>query len=391
MPPASCAICDTPLTAENDSREHIILNALGGRRAVSGFICTPCNNTSGHTWDAALAKQLNPLCLFFHIYRQDGEPPAQNFPTISGDTMRVSHDGLALPRPTISRTPTGAGTNIQVVARTPEEAREILTGLKRKYPQIDVDTTLASATSTYSYLSEPVKMELKIGGPDGGRSIVKSAFALAVSSGVAPSDCDEAKRYIASGEDACFGYFNDFDLIEGRPENTVVHCTAVSSTDDGLLLGYVELFTVFRMFICLGSNYRGKPISAVYAIDPVTGSELNVTVRLKFSREELADIYAYKHVPFGPVAKALETIMPDAMRRSFEREKEVVIERALKDAWSKLDLPPDTILTKEHLLKLSGLLAERMMPFLRHNAQRRGNSHQKSIAVPPKDRKRKDS
>ena len=85
------------------------------------------------------------------------------------------------------------------------------------------------------------------------------------------------------------------------------------STDDGLLLGYVELFTVFRMVICLGSNYRGKPISAVYAIDPVTGSELDVTVRLKFSPEELADIYAYKHTPSGPVARALDAIMPDAM------------------------------------------------------------------------------
>ena len=26
---AACAICDTPITPENDSREHIILNAVG--------------------------------------------------------------------------------------------------------------------------------------------------------------------------------------------------------------------------------------------------------------------------------------------------------------------------------------------------------------------------
>ena len=96
-----------------------------------------------------------------------------------------------------------------------------MTGLKRKHPEIDIDATLASATSIYSYMTEPVTMNVVIGGPDAGRSIVKSAFALAVASGVAASDCDEAKRYLASGEDGCFGYFNEVDLMEGRPQSTV--------------------------------------------------------------------------------------------------------------------------------------------------------------------------
>ena len=59
---------------------------------------------------------------------------------------------------------------------------------------------------------------------------------------------------------------------------------------------------------------------------------------------------------------------PMLWRRSFEREKEVVIERALRDAWTKLNPTPDTVLTREHLLKLSGLLVEGMMPFIRHHA-----------------------
>jgi hypothetical protein len=382
---SNCALCDTPLTPENDSREHIILNAIGGRRTVSGFICAPCNNTSGHTWDAALAKQLNAFSLFFHITRQDGEPPAQVFPTVSGGTIRVAYDGLELPKPTIEKTPHGAGAKIQVAARTMAEAREILTGLKRKHPEIDIDATLASATSTYSYMTEPVTMNVVIGGPDAGRSIVKSAFALAVASGVAASDCDEAKRYLVSGEDACFGYFNEVNLMEGRPPSTVVHCVAVNSTDDGLLLGYVELFSAFRMVVCLGSNYRGTPINAIYAIDPVKGLDLDVTVRLNFSREDLVDIFEYRRIPDGSIPQALHEIIPDAIRREFEREKATVINRAFKDAWSKLNLAPDTILTQEHMLKLSGLIVEGMMPFFRHHAQQHRNAPQQGIPAPPKD------
>ena len=265
------------------------------------------------------------------------------------------------------------------------EAREILTGLKRKHPEIDIDATLASATSTYSYITEPVTMNVVIGGPDAGRSIVKSAFALAVASGVAASDCDEAKRYLVSGEDACFGYFNEVNLMEGRPPSTVVHCVAVNSTDDGLLLGYVELFSAFRMVVCLGSNYRGTPINAIYAIDPVKGLDLDVTVRLNFSREDLVDIFEYRRIPDGSIPQALHEIIPDAIRREFEREKATVINRAFKDAWSKLNLAPDTILTQEHMLKLSGLIVEGMMPFFRHHAQQHRNAPQQGIPAPPKD------
>jgi HNH endonuclease len=38
----ACALCETTITAENDSDEHLIPNALGGRRKASGFLCRAC-------------------------------------------------------------------------------------------------------------------------------------------------------------------------------------------------------------------------------------------------------------------------------------------------------------------------------------------------------------
>jgi hypothetical protein len=43
----SCAICDEPITAERESREHAIPAAIGGRLKVKGFICRRCNSDSG--------------------------------------------------------------------------------------------------------------------------------------------------------------------------------------------------------------------------------------------------------------------------------------------------------------------------------------------------------
>lgn len=54
-----CALCQDTLTSSNSASEHIIPNAIGGRRSVRGFVCTAYNNSAGATWDAALAQQLH--------------------------------------------------------------------------------------------------------------------------------------------------------------------------------------------------------------------------------------------------------------------------------------------------------------------------------------------
>ncbi|GAL13836.1 hypothetical protein JCM19233_4843 [Vibrio astriarenae] len=74
-----CALCDVEITEKNDTKEHLIPNAIGGRKKVKGFICENCNNASGDDWESELAKQLNPLSLFFGISRERGEAPPQLF------------------------------------------------------------------------------------------------------------------------------------------------------------------------------------------------------------------------------------------------------------------------------------------------------------------------
>src|SRR5690606_38575799 len=85
-----CALCDTEITEKNDTKEHLIPNAIGGRRKVKGFICKDCNSASGDAWESELAKQLNPLSLFFGIIRERGEAPSQLFETTGGDKLKLN-------------------------------------------------------------------------------------------------------------------------------------------------------------------------------------------------------------------------------------------------------------------------------------------------------------
>ena len=51
-----CALCGVLITEENNSKEHIIPNAIGGKKKISNFICEECNNRSGNEWESDLTE-----------------------------------------------------------------------------------------------------------------------------------------------------------------------------------------------------------------------------------------------------------------------------------------------------------------------------------------------
>lgn len=290
MPFKQCVLCDRPITTANDSEEHIIPNSIGGRKTVKGFICKGCNGSTGREWEAELARQLNSLSLFFGISRDRGEVPPQLFETTTGEKLWKNADGsLMLHKPQYEANHTASGIQINIKARTWEEARKMLKGVKAKYPQIDFDQVLASATAQYNYPDGMLRFNLQVGGPKFGRSIVKSVFALAVKYGVQSASCQMARDYLVNPyAEACFGYYYEHDLISNRPDDIVLHCVSVSGNPDTRqLLGYVEYFGIHRMVVCLSNNYDGIEFSNTYGINPISGEELDLGVKLSLTPEDI--------------------------------------------------------------------------------------------------------
>lgn len=89
---SKCMLCDVKIDNENNTAEHVIPNALGGRLKVNGFICRNCNSTTGENWDCWLCDDLSNVCLFFNISRERGMVKPKLLTTNSGNTYRVSPD-----------------------------------------------------------------------------------------------------------------------------------------------------------------------------------------------------------------------------------------------------------------------------------------------------------
>lgn len=364
-----CSLCDVEITEENDTREHVIPNAIGGRKKISGFICEKCNNESGDDWESDLAKQLNPLCLFFGISRDRGNVPSQQFETTGGEKVSLNADGtMDIAKPVYKEQKHEAGVNINISARSVKEAEKMLKGVKRKYPQVNLEDLLSNAEEKSYYPSDMIKFNLSFGGQMAGRSIVKSALALAVEAGVSAKDCEHAKEYLTNSEgEACFGYYYEKDVVTNRPVGIPIHCVYVKGDSSSKqILGYVEYFGVQRMVISLSSNYSGEDFHNTYAINPMTGEVLELEIDLQLTPDDIQEAYDYRKIPEGSVEEALSQVIPTGMKLSVEKEKDRVLESAVQYAFQNCGAKEGEELTDEHMKKVSSLVYEKLEPFLLH-------------------------
>lgn len=367
MVSTGCVICGTRITESNDSEEHIILNAIGGMRRTSGFICEKHNNTTGSDWDAELASQLNGLCHIFAVQRDRGDIPDEVVKTTNEETFVLLRDGgMALPKPTLEKKRVGAATHIQVKARDKREARKILVGLKKKYPNIDVDAEIAKANPSVAYPEGLIQILIQIGGARAGRSIVKSALAFAHDSGIPTDACEQALAYLRNeNAQACFGYYQSSDLVVARPHGVPFHCVAINGNPEtALLLGYVEYFGFLRIVVVLSEKFTGTAISRCYAIDPRSGKELELSVSMRFTHTDIGDIYDYKHCDHNDVARNLDDVLGPAMVRKNERESQHVRDEAIRYAFENCGAKEGEILTAEHVARIAQLVAERFTSYL---------------------------
>lgn len=365
----NCALCGIPITQANDTKEHIIPNAIGGRKKVAGFICNTCNNESGDTWENELAKQLNPLSLFFRIKRERGNAPRQKFDMTDGKEIVLEHDGrMTLPKPEYSESVVGDQVQVSIQARTIQEAKGMLKGVRRKYPNVDIESFLEGSQIKSEYNTGMMEFKLSFGGTDAGRSIVKSALAVISDANQSIGLFQNAISYLTDqSAEACFGYYYVKDLISNRPTGVPLHCVAVQGDQKtGLITFYAEYFGIQRVVGCLGQNYQGESFSHQYAIDPVSGVELDLHVQLDISHAEIRDAYDYKAIPEQSIKNAIDSIIPVHLQLHFEQERTRVINIALQKALKEIGLKEGEQILPEHITKLSSVIAEEVLPFMIH-------------------------
>ena len=291
----TCLLCGDEIVKENNSNEHIIPNAIGGRKTVKGFICKKCNNFYGNKWDADLCRQFDFFCVQLQVKRQRGNHPGMLVSTIDGENLIIRHDGSFVKDKPVFKEQVGDGNvKFHIEARNETEIKKILKGVCRKYPQLDYENLLSHKQHNTVPLDSIVNVNVNFGGENFGRSMVKTALAFAFECGVKLKRSLISCRYLIEDipvSSAPYHFFYSRDLLSNRDRNRIFHCLAIDGDPDRkTLIAYVEYFSFLRYIVLLDNDYSGEKVKNQYAIDPRTGEELFVDVLIDLSDEELKKV-----------------------------------------------------------------------------------------------------
>lgn len=359
---SSCALCDVDVANKNDSGEHILLQSLGGRRQVFGFICKICNSRTGQLWDASLNQELAHVALMHGVNRQRSrELPSKKISTVDETQLLLHADGSMSPaEPTFKAIEVDGKLTYSAIARNVAEAKKMIGGLQKKHPKFEA--TLTTKTEYNNIL----KMDFSVGGPQSGRSLVKTAVAFAHAMGIPHNDCSNAMHYLRKEQaPPCYGHFHERDLVSGRSSEHLIHCVSVKGdSSKQALLGYVEYFSIAKVVVLLSDKYLGPDVQQIYAIDPSSGHELPVKIDLSLTQDELDRVVHVDESDFAAYRRSLDQAFPVLMGRVWQRSQDQAIHNAIGQAFKELGIESDEELLPNQYWQFSELFVKHLRPYL---------------------------
>jgi hypothetical protein len=257
---------------------------------------------------------------------------------------------------------------IKITARTEKEARRMLEGLQKKHPNNNFQDILNGFRITSKPLEEPIHLEFSIGGPLAGRSIVKTAIAMASHMSISMDDCVSAIRYLVNLDaDAVWAAFHLRDLIVNRPSAHLFHAVAVHGTaESGNLLGYIEYFGVFRHVVVLSQKYRGPDIKKCYAINPVTSEELRLEVDISLSESEIELLKRNETSPIEARIADLKLALPIVLQTQNFNGRNQLLNAAITETFEECGVKHGEEIPQERFSEFSAKLAAKAAAIFMH-------------------------
>lgn len=342
-----CYMCDTDLIGSNSSKEHILPNAIGGRKTSNDLLCRKCNSNFGEGIDAEFAQQFLSLTSLLGVKKQRGDTVTlKNIKTQSGENYNLV-DGRTptLPHPLVQVVKDADGkTNLHIETRTEAEMKKKLQELSKKYG-FDPIELFKKINSKQSHLTEPLIFDLKVGGGSTFRSITKTLLNFYLVEGGDRKYALPIVPYLKKEKELAL--INGYALTTPPYElgdSEVVHVLyIVGDTEHKTLYGYIELFSTFSYVVLLSNMYEGEAFTRTYCIDPLIGIEVEKVVTLNVPHELLRNQQNFDH--FNP--KIVEEKLNRLMRIIQERHFNKTLEEVTNNIFSSL--PEDRMLTTEDI------------------------------------------
>lgn len=301
----NCYVCEEELTQENETIEHIILNAIGGKLKSRRLICRECNSMFGSKIDDALAKQLSNFCTLLNIKRESGKPQKIKGTYKNTEVFIEPGGKIQRAKPKIEID----GNKYHIVTSNISEAKTVMKGLKRKFPNLDIEKELAKSTVSKQYLPS-IKIEFTLGGKEVLQSVCKTAINFFILNDGDRNYIKHLIPYIKGIEDeAEVIYFYPDNELFFKGEKEIFHSLVlIGDPKTKRLMVYVELFNELKFLVMLNREYNGKKIYRAYHYDVVSNQVVEFEKELQITSRDIKK-YAKKELEQNKILKRVSYLM----------------------------------------------------------------------------------
>jgi hypothetical protein len=368
----SCFICDVEITDKNDSKEHIFLNCIGGRKKVSGFLCVECNNQTGSEWDSQVDKHLSSFALQFKIKRERGDVPSKKRICNDGKIFYCHVDKIS--SDTIDHEVVGD----KLIVKGPSKKRvEQYVKMLEKKSGISLDHTTSEFHKEHGqeHFHYTEKFNIPALDSNFSKSIAKSAVSFFAKNKLDLSLCNVAKEYLANNGNCCVTYAYDHDLDCSRPFAIPFHYIKLFN-EGNKVYAYIELYGFIRYLVLLSDSYRGHQLNFEYALDPTTGTEieLNSTTLVKVAEQHPATHHqrVFDEFKFAvefeqEFLSKLSSVQDEMCTESFEEFQKFFVHPSIRFISERLGNIDRKMLAHEFLVNKTSELTELVFNFIKYN------------------------
>jgi hypothetical protein len=360
-------MCDIDITKVNETEEHIILNALGGRLKSKELICHECNIGFGTLFDDELARQMEVFTNLLNIKRDRGTPNSiviENSKT--GEKVIIRPGGKPeMFKPEINITSNNSKATISFAARNMKEARKILAGQKRKYPQIEIEEALNTSRKSSGYLKSSYEIRMKIGGTNSLRSVCKTAMHYYILTGGDRQYIEHLIPFVKQQKEVnCVGfYYTENEIIFNRPRGIYHTILLIGDSCDNSLIAYIELFSGIKYIVLLNENYKGVGVEKLYCFDVINQKQITYDYR-RITKKDAEAALKIGDLPVFAVQKSINDLLEIIFKKQTSEHISELTNRAVLNSLGKY--PEDTEITQDMVDELINECTKQITPFLIH-------------------------
>lgn len=286
-----CYKCNNPILEENKSKEHLLQEALGGSKTSSNLICNPCNRVLGDTIDVEIVSQIGFFADLLGV-NSSTKHKIIHAEAEGGLDWSIGSGlkGLYHIRCEIK------GNSFDLHGKDEKECKEKFRKMLKKHIKSNPDLNVNEEINNIQFedIKAPGKLffnnrksenpkEMVVGGSiKYYAAITKILLNHYLENGGKREFVEEAVLFVTKQEGNfrnCISTVYSDGITRNLSDNELGHVVYVwSDLNDKLLLGYIELFGIFRYLVCLNSNYNGPKHEFKWAYDLIKKSEYNPSV-----------------------------------------------------------------------------------------------------------------